>query len=716
VQIFNVTIQGGYVPGGLGGGIYVSPTAYFTLAGSTVKENQATYGGGIRAAGITRLVEVALKDNVAFTDGGGLQNAGSAILQKCSISGNYASTWGGGIRNRGTADLENVTISGNEAAAGGGIFNSGTANLRNVTIADNAGQGIYNNASVQYVQLLNTIVASGMSSRACGGRVTSTGHNLDSDGSCGLNRLGDLPDTDPILGPLANNGASTETHALLGDSPAIDAGDNNACPATDQRGVPRPQGTACDIGAFEFDPEAVVWRRPPHLELVGLVQIFPCCQYSDRQVFGARLTDELGGTGIEGAEVQVVVGSQQAEPAPVTDASGSVAPEIVINQSAGTVSWTATFAGNDLYEPAVATGTYTIWAEDTVLAAHDASLQYSDSVVLSATLTDDDETPIAGKSVSFEVPGACSGAGTTDVSGTATYVCEGVSLPAGTYPILVTYDGDVDYYNGASGTATLTVPAGPVASIDSITDEYEEGPGGTTPVALRALDIVLVGSFIDTGTADTQPASIAWGDGAVSTQTDFDSFTDSVGGAPGTAVARHAYLLTGMMDITFAAPDDNTGQATATAQVDVIDAATAAKKTIADLRSLAQSGLPSQLARSAISGAAMTLEMAARSWGRQTPNGSLMGDTLVSTAVNGLTAAESLDATLDLSAYKEAMAEMAKSEAHFVIASAGGGAAMAGAEQMAKDGDALLAAGDYRGAVERYWRAISYSIQGSKLR
>jgi hypothetical protein len=91
------------------------------------------------------------------------------------------------------------------------------------------------------------------------GTITSLGHNIDSDGSCGLDpSLNDLPNTDPLLGPLQDNGGPTLTHALLEGSPAIDAGSEN-CPYTDQRGVPRPQqdgdedGIArCHIGAFEL--------------------------------------------------------------------------------------------------------------------------------------------------------------------------------------------------------------------------------------------------------------------------------------------------------------------------------------------------------------------------------------------------------------------------------------------------------------------------------
>jgi hypothetical protein len=93
----------------------------------------------------------------------------------------------------------------------------------------------------------------------------SLGHNLDSDGTCNLTELTDLPNTDPMLGPLQDNGGPTWTHALLPGSPAINAipvadctYDDDGDPGTpevpvaeDQRGVQRPQNTDCDIGAYE---------------------------------------------------------------------------------------------------------------------------------------------------------------------------------------------------------------------------------------------------------------------------------------------------------------------------------------------------------------------------------------------------------------------------------------------------------------------------------
>ena len=89
----------------------------------------------------------------------------------------------------------------------------------------------------------------------CWGNYTSDGYNLVGEGTgCPTNGTGDIAAADPFLGPLANNGGETETHELLLGSPAIDAGDDNNCLATDQRGINRPQGAACDIGAYELIP------------------------------------------------------------------------------------------------------------------------------------------------------------------------------------------------------------------------------------------------------------------------------------------------------------------------------------------------------------------------------------------------------------------------------------------------------------------------------
>ena len=125
----------------------------------------------------------------------------------------------------------------------------------------------------------NSIVA-GNTGANCSGSPTSLGYNLEDTNTCGFNQTADQNNTDPQIGPLADNGGPTQTHALLAGSPAIDAGDDTVCVApnndTDQRGESRPVdyegdavGPFCDIGAFEAAfasgpiAPAAIWRPSP---------------------------------------------------------------------------------------------------------------------------------------------------------------------------------------------------------------------------------------------------------------------------------------------------------------------------------------------------------------------------------------------------------------------------------------------------------------------
>jgi predicted outer membrane repeat protein len=183
------------------------------------------------------------------------------VAADSTIAYNWASdTDGGGVWNGTTLTFTNVTVSSNTAnGRGGGIYSNfgATLDLLHVTIGLNeavlaSGGGLYMKEQTTST-LTNSIVANNVDADCAGlGSTTSAGYNLDSDASCGLAATGDITNTDPLLGPLRDNGGYAETHALLEDSPAIDAVPTEYCGVNaDQRGVSRPQGEACDMGAYE---------------------------------------------------------------------------------------------------------------------------------------------------------------------------------------------------------------------------------------------------------------------------------------------------------------------------------------------------------------------------------------------------------------------------------------------------------------------------------
>lgn len=253
--LISCVLAGNSAPAGNGGGIANAAGAHLGLVSSQVMSNTAPTGngGGIDNAGMLTLNGVTVSGNSANA-GGGLDNESnaSASVTGSTLNANHAG-YGGGLDNLGQLTLRDSTLSGNTATRGaGGLATGAGAHLSYSTLAGNAGNLV---APPGTTPLVGMILAGSTSGPNCGGPVADGGFNLDSGASCGFTQTSDMTNTNPLLGPLQNNGGPTPTMALLAGSPAIDAGSTAAqgCPATDQRGKGRPDGaeTRCDMGAFE---------------------------------------------------------------------------------------------------------------------------------------------------------------------------------------------------------------------------------------------------------------------------------------------------------------------------------------------------------------------------------------------------------------------------------------------------------------------------------
>lgn len=310
------TVSGGNSNGGVGhgGGIYIQDASP-AFANLIIRNNSASAnGGGVYVKSIASLrvnyssptfTNVVIRDNTAARGGGFYTQNASPVLVNVTLSGNLATGGAGGGMNNQVLDeivdevsipvLTNVTFSGNTANGGGGMFNNNsnplltnvtfsgnTANIRGGAMLNEGGSPVLRNVTVtgntapsgtggsfrnilnavgeaSYPQIYNSILWDNGAEEITGdgtGGVTI----LDSvvEGGCPAGgTCTNVINSNPLLGSLANNGGFTQTHAIGAGSPAIDAGGvNAACTSVDQRGVTRPQGSACDIGSYEADGAA----------------------------------------------------------------------------------------------------------------------------------------------------------------------------------------------------------------------------------------------------------------------------------------------------------------------------------------------------------------------------------------------------------------------------------------------------------------------------
>ena len=283
------TITGGNANGSTpydsGGGLYTADGSP-TLRNLTLSSNSAYYGGGVYAgSGSPTLTNVTFIGNSAGDRGGGLV-AVNARLTNTTFIGNSAAQYGGAMYGCGFEGLTNVTFEANSAYSGGAIrCDGGYPTLSNVTFAGNTARTGYGgamslsgsdatltnvtfsgnsamngsaiddegNLGTEVLSISNSIIAATDNIYSDGSAAVKIGHSV-MQGGCppvALVTCTNIITADPKLGPLQNNGGLTKTMALGAGSSAIDAINCSSAPKADQRGVARPQGTACDIGAYE---------------------------------------------------------------------------------------------------------------------------------------------------------------------------------------------------------------------------------------------------------------------------------------------------------------------------------------------------------------------------------------------------------------------------------------------------------------------------------
>jgi predicted outer membrane repeat protein len=382
----------GLVFGGSGGGVYAE-YGTLTISGSTISGNEAALAGAIAAD----TADLTIGSSTIFGNKAGLVGAVFAVggpfsMESSTVSDNEAGSYGGLLLVGGFVTINGSTIAGNldkhllldGTYNGGVLIESDDANITNTIISSAGGTDCE-------VYDLSSAPAS----------LTTNVNNFVKDASCSP-----LLSGDPMLDPLGlqDNGGPTETIALLSGSPAIDAG--SGCPATDQRGIVRPQGSHCDIGAYEFVPSTSI--------IVG--SSFNPSTYGGSVTFTATITDSEaaseptgtvtfkdGGTDITGcAGIAVSSGIAACTLSTLTGGDHAVTAEYTSDSSfSGSTSEPVTQTVNG------ANQTVTVTASAPPFATFNASFNVS-------------ATASSGLDVAISASGACTGSGAGAASITMT--------------------------------------------------------------------------------------------------------------------------------------------------------------------------------------------------------------------------------------------------------------------------------------------------------
>jgi len=640
-----------------GGAIF--STGSLEIFSSQFSQSSAnTAGGAIESRGTLKLYASTFSDNTSFADGGALDvGAGSAVVTTTTFDGNEAETFqaspspigggaisvaagatlalsastlsnntlycsttnvphclGGGIASKGNLTIENSTIQGNNiqamtetdpaVAAGDGIgVAAGATTVQWSTIAGNLdvdghlpGSGIAQTGGS--LSVADSIVADNGTAN-CSGSITDAGGNLmHGDTSCAGFTSGD-----PKLGALADNGGPTKTMLPGAGSAAID---QITCTLDlDQRGITRPQGSKCDIGAVE-----VVVQRALSVTVIGSGSVTATSLATPQSGGISGCTSSAGANCNaeydDGSVVTLVPSAASGWTFSAWSGDGCttvVDSAAIVVLSGGDHACTATFA----QDPTATTSTATLSPTNAV---------FGQPVTLNVSVQPQSGRPTPTGSVNVSIGGITS-ALALDASGHAASTDD--SIQPGAYPIAVHYPGDAANLASDATVVTLTVSkAATTTSLSSATP---------TSIALGE-HLTVSASLVANAPSEAQPTGtivVADSDGDTC-NIDFDAEIASTG---------HCTLTpsqTGTKTITasYAGSTAFVGSTSAAASVDVEPKKTYAVRTIGSTH-----GQVSPAAQNVDSGQAATLTITPDSGYAATisgtcPGGALVGNTYTS--------------------------------------------------------------------------------------
>jgi hypothetical protein len=458
------------------------------ISGGTAGESNGFFGGDVYNAGNLTLDEDWITEGTASSGGGVSNNTGTLLVERSLVSGNHASGGdSGAIQNHGSRvclrvacfpgqkavlTVEDSTIADNEATEGAGIFSWSDAadgnevSVIDSTIVDNTTKGVIGgpvaepgagllvsdgtaDVSGSIIALNDEAGETSVESNCAAtgsGKIASLGYNLVDTSDCGFASTGDLQEVSPDFVSSSSepqdNGGATNTFALEPTSVGVDAIPTSVgvCRGTDQRGVTRPQGAGCDIGAVEIVPFAIDGTEGSKFS--GTVAAQPPCGVYDEPTPTINWGDGL------------------MTPGTVTDIgiSGSHA-----YTTAGTYNGSVTYH-NDC-EPGVHTVAFQAKVADAALTASGVPVNASAGTAVTATVaTFSDADPagvVSDYTASINWGDGASSAGTVTALGTG-FAVAGTHTYAhgGTYQIAVTISDVGGATVVAISSADVAVPVG----------------------------------------------------------------------------------------------------------------------------------------------------------------------------------------------------------------------------------------------------------------